>query len=163
MRNELKFKSWFRIRTFKRRPRAASDSGQALLELAVMLPVALMFLAGIVDFGRYANASIQVTHAARAGVQYAAQSRVTASNTAQIVQAAQADAPGISNLTVTPSYYCTCADGSSSTCQPSDCQASRIIEYSRVDTAAQMQSLIPYPGLPQSFAVKGMAIMRVSQ
>jgi Flp pilus assembly protein TadG len=163
MRNEMKFKSWFPDRTFRCRREAKSDSGQALVELAVMLPVALTLLLGIAEIGRYANASIVVGHAARAGVQYAAQNRVAASSTAQIIQAAQADAPGFSNLTVTPSYYCTCADGSSSTCQPTDCQGSRIIEYTKVDTQTVIQSIFHYPSLPQSFVVRGEAIMRVSQ
>ncbi len=162
MRNELKFKSWFRNRTFKCRRKAASDSGQAVLEIAFLLPVAMMFLVGIAEIGRYANACIVVGHAARAGVQYAAQNRVTASDDAKIVQAAEADAPEFSNMTVTPSYYCTCADGSSSTCQPTDCQGSRIIEYSKVDTEVDMQSLFRYPGFPQSYVIRGEAIMRVS-
>jgi len=163
MRNQAKFKSWFRIRTFRRRSGALSDSGQALVEMAVILPVALMLLAGIVEIGRYANASIVVSHAARAGVQYAAQNRVTASETSNIIQAAKNDAPGVTSLTVTPSVYCTCADGSSSTCQSTDCQGSRIIEYTKVNTQTDLQSLFHYPGFPQSFQVKGQAVLRVSQ
>ncbi len=162
MRNELKLKSWFRNRTLNYRREATSDSGQAVLEIAFILPVALMFLVGIAEIGRYANACIVVGHAARAGVQYAAQNRVTASSNTNIIQAAQADAPEFSNMTVTPSYYCTCADGSSSTCQPTDCQGSRIIEYSKVDTEVDMQSLFDYPGFPKAYVVKGEAIMRVS-
>jgi Flp pilus assembly protein TadG len=163
MRNESKFKSWLRTWALQYRLGTKSDCGQAVVELAVMLPVALTLLLGIAEIGRYANASIVVGHAARAGVQYAAQNRVTASSNTQIIQAAQADAQGFSSLTVTASHYCTCADGSSSTCQPTDCQASRIIEYSKVVTQTTLQSLFHYPGLPQSFAVKGKAIMRVSQ
>jgi len=163
MNNKSKYKSASRIRSFKHWLRTKSDSGQAVVELALMLPVALMFLIGIVEIGRYANASIVVDHAARAGVQYAAQNNVTASDTSQIIQAAQADATEFPNLTVTPSHYCTCADGSSSTCEPTDCQDSRIIEYVKVDTETQLPSLFGYPAFPKVFTVKGQAIMRVSQ
>lgn len=163
MRSGWKFKSRLQNSLFKRSAGAKSDSGQALVEFAVLLPVALTLLLGIAEVGRYANASIVVGHAARAGVQYAAQNRVAASSTAQIIQAAQADAPEFSNLTVTPSTYCTCADGTSSTCDSTDCQGSRIIEYTKVDTQVTMKSLFDYPGLPESYVVKGQAIMRVSQ
>jgi len=163
MKHELKFKSRFRIRTFGRRLGIQSDSGQALVELALILPVALTLLIGIMEIGRYANASIVVSSAARAGVQYAAQNRVTASDTPNIVQAAENDASDFGTLSVTPTHYCTCANGSSSTCQSTDCQGSRIIEYSKVDTQTDLQSLFHYPGLPQSFVIKGDAQMRVSQ
>jgi len=163
MRNQAKFKSWFRIRTFRSRLGAKCDSGQALVELAVILPVALMLLVGIAEMGRYANASIVVSHAARAGTQYASQNRVTASDTTNIIQAAENDAPSFTSMTVTPNHYCTCSDGSSSTCQSTDCQGSRIIEYTKVNTEVQMQSLFHYPGFPQTFDVKGQSILRVSQ
>lgn len=163
MKNHMKFKSWFRTRTFGRRMGVKSDSGQALVELAVILPVAVALLVGIAEIGRYANACIVVGHAARAGVQYAIQNRVTASDTTGIIQAAKADAPEFTNLTVTPSHFCTCADGSSSTCEPTDCSGSRIIEYVKVDTEINMQSMFDYPGFPSSFDVKGEKIMRVSQ
>ncbi len=163
MRNKSKFKSWVHIFTFRRSSVVENDSGQALLEFALLLPVALTVLLGVAEIGRYATASIMVDDAARAGVQYAAQNKVTASDTAQIIQAAQADASEISNLTVTPSDYCTCADGSSSTCQPTDCQGSRIIEYVKVDTETQLPSLFGYFAFPQTFTVKGKAVMRVSQ
>jgi TadE-like protein len=163
MKNHLKFQSWFRSRTFGRRMGVQSDSGQALVELAVILPVAVALLVGIAEIGRYANACIVVGHAARAGAQYAIQNRVTASDNAGITNAAQADAPGFTDLTVTPSHFCTCADGSSSTCEPTDCSGSRIIEYVKVNTQINMQCMFNYPGFPSSFDVKGQKIMRVSQ
>ena len=163
MRNMFKFKFWFRNRAFGRRLDVQSDSGQALVEMAIILPVGLALLLGIAEIGRYANACIIVNHAARAGVQYAAQNRVTASSNDQIIQAAEEDAPSITNLTVTPSHYCTCADGGTSSCGSTDCSGSRIIEYVKVDTSTQIQSLFAYPGFPKSFSVKGEKIMRVSQ
>ena len=163
MMNEFKIKPWFRKRDLGRRLRIEYDSGQALLEFAILLPVALALLTGIMEIGRYANACIVVSHAARAGVQYAAQNRVTASNDAAIIQAAENDAPSFSNMTVTPSHYCTCANGTSSTCQPTDCSGSRIIEYSKVDTQVQLQSITGYFAFPQTYTVKGEKVMRVSQ
>ena len=163
MMKELKMKFQLRKRTLGRRLGIESESGQALMEFAVLLPVALVLLTGIMEIGRYANACIVVNHAARAGVQYAAQNRVTASDDTAIIQAAKSDAPGFSNMTVTPSHFCACADGTSSTCQPTDCSGSRIIEYSKVDTQVQLKSVTGYFAFPQTFTVKGEKIMRVSQ
>jgi len=145
------------------RRRMESDSGQALVEMAVLLPVALGLLIGVAEIGRYANACLVVSHAANAGVQFGAQNRVTASENSLIIQAAKADAPGFPDMTVTPSHYCTCADGSSSTCQPTDCSGSRIIEYVKVDTQVQLESMFGYPGFPKTFTAEAEKIMRVSQ
>jgi|GEM_PF-2934966 Flp pilus assembly protein TadG len=154
--------SWFRSCRLGR-PRVASDSGQALVEMAVLLPVALGLLIGVAEIGRYANACLVVSHAANAGVQFGAQNRVTASENSLIIQAAKADAPGFPDMTVTASHYCTCADGSSSTCQPTDCSGSRIIEYVKVNTQVQLNSMFGYPGFPKTFTASGEKIMRVSQ
>lgn len=163
MKNNLKMNSWFSIRSFRRFSVARGDSGQALVELALVLPVALTFLLGIVEVGRYAYASIAMSSAARAGVQYAAQNEVTASNNTQIIQATQADAPEFPDMTVTSSHYCTCADGSSSTCEPTDCQGSRIIEYVKVQTQYQIPQLFGYLAFTKKLTATGEDIMRVSQ
>ena len=154
-----------RIRNFNigRRLGIKSESGQAIIEMAVLLPVAIGLLVGVAEIGRYANESILVSHAARAGVQYAAQNRVAASSDAQIIQAAKNDAPSLTTMTVTPSHFCTCADGTSSSCTGTDCSGSRIIEYVKVKTQVDMPSLLSYPGFPRTFAVKGEKVMRVSQ
>jgi TadE-like protein len=44
------------------------ERGAAAVELALILPVILMLLFGIIQFGRAYNASIVVTHAAREAV-----------------------------------------------------------------------------------------------
>lgn len=46
--------------------------GQAVLELALILPLLLLLLFGIVESGRLGNAYLVVTHAARHGARYGA-------------------------------------------------------------------------------------------
>lgn len=43
------------------------QTGQALVEMALVLPVLLLLLMGIIEFGRIFNASLVVTQAAREG------------------------------------------------------------------------------------------------
>ena len=163
MKNQTTLKSRFRSAARRLIEGLRSDSAQALVELAFVLPVASFLLVGTIEIGRLANTSIVVNQAARAGVQYGAQNRVTASDTAGMTQAAQQDASDINDLPVTASPFCAGSDGSASTCQPTDCASSRILEYVKVNTQTQMRTLLPYPSLPRSFTVKGQKVMRVSQ
>ena len=44
------------------------DRGAALVEMAIILPILILLLMGIVEFGRAYNAKITLTHATREGV-----------------------------------------------------------------------------------------------
>lgn len=50
------------LKVFRKR-----EQGQALVELALVLPVLIMLIFGIVEFGRVSNAYLVVTQAAREG------------------------------------------------------------------------------------------------
>lgn len=54
-------------RPARRDERARRDRGAAAVELALLLPVLLMIVFGIIDFGRMLNAQITLTEAAREG------------------------------------------------------------------------------------------------
>lgn len=46
------------------------QKGQSLVELAIMLPILLIILLGIVDFGRVFYAYVTITNASREGARY---------------------------------------------------------------------------------------------
>jgi Flp pilus assembly protein TadG len=46
--------------------------GQALVEIALVLPILLLLLFGIIEFGRILNAYIMVSNASREGARYSA-------------------------------------------------------------------------------------------
>ncbi|MFY9115137.1 MAG: TadE family protein [Dethiobacteria bacterium] len=48
------------------------DRGQALVEMALVLPVFLLLLWGVIEFGRFGHAYLTVTHAAREGARFGA-------------------------------------------------------------------------------------------
>jgi len=50
--------------------RRASERGQSLVELALCLPLLVLILLGVLDFGRVFNAYIVITNAARNGAYY---------------------------------------------------------------------------------------------
>jgi Flp pilus assembly protein TadG len=140
----------------------SADRGQAIAELALVAPLVLILLIGAAEVARYANFSILVSNAARAGVQYGAQNLVTAADNAGMQSAAQADAQDPS-MTATASSFCTCANGNASTCQATDCPNSHRLVYVKVDTSETYQSMLHYPGITPSLQIKGHAVMRVVQ
>ncbi|QIA27137.1 pilus assembly protein [Thermaerobacter sp. PB12/4term] len=68
------------------------QQGQSLVELAVLLPVLLLILMGVLDFGRYFYAGLTVRHAAREGARYGA---VHPGDDAGIRQRVEAAATGL--------------------------------------------------------------------
>lgn len=50
----------------------SSRRGQALVETALVLPILILLLMGIVEFGRILNAYLIITNASREGARYAA-------------------------------------------------------------------------------------------
>lgn len=53
------------------RSRRRGERGAAMVEFAILLPLFLLIIAGIVDFGRAFFTQIALTNAAREGVRYA--------------------------------------------------------------------------------------------
>jgi Flp pilus assembly protein TadG len=84
----------------KRRPSGGDvrDRGAAAVEFALLLPVLLLIVFGIIDFGRALNAQITLTQAAREGA------RLAALNQPNVVSRTQAAATGLSpvGVSVTP-------------------------------------------------------------
>jgi TadE-like protein len=78
------------------------DRGAAAVEFALLLPVLLLILFGIIDFGRALNAQITLTQAAREGARLAALGVPSAT----VITRAQTAATGLSPVTVTVSSTC---------------------------------------------------------
>ena len=72
-----------------------ADRGAAAVEFALLLPLLLLLVFGIIDFGRAINAQITLTQAAREGARLAALSQ------SNVVSRTQAAATGLSGVTVT--------------------------------------------------------------
>jgi len=146
-----------------RRTSIRDDGGSALAEFAVIAPLVLVLLIGSIEVGRFAQYSILVAGSARAGVQYGSQNLVTALDLTGMQNSALADGQNVAGLTATATQYCQCADGTTSSCLPTDCAASHRLVYVRVDTAGVIPSLLHMPGLPATYSVGGHAVMRVRQ
>jgi Flp pilus assembly protein TadG len=87
----------------KRRRHAASDSrdrGSVAVEFALLLPVLLLLIFGIIDFGRAINDQITLTQAAREGARLASLGYSTSAVTTRAQSAAYPLSP-VPTVTVT--------------------------------------------------------------
>ncbi len=79
---------------------AGRDRGAAAVEFALLLPVLLLLVFGLIDFGRALNAQITLTQAAREGARLAALCPPAAPCQSKLVSGTQAAATGLSPVGV---------------------------------------------------------------
>jgi len=148
-------------------PTLREQPGQCIAEFAIVLPLLLLSLVGTIEIGRFAYYGIEAESAARAAVQYGAQSLVASKDTVGLQEAAHKDAPDIDNLQVNPSNKCACSDSPASfrgcPVKTTDCPGGHPIVFVQVDTSADVSPLFNYPGFSSKFKATGRAIMRVAQ
>src|SRR3989442_12411422 len=140
-----------------------SERGSAIVELTLLMPFFLLLLMGTIDFSRVFYTALAITHAARAGAQYGAQSNGASQDDAGMAQAARTAAQDLDSLSVTATHYCKCTtDGVTltpmATCT-SACINTRQI-YVQVTTSKTFQTLWNYPGVPHTINLSRTAIMR---
>ena len=93
-----------------RRRHAATDPrdrGSVAVEFALLLPVLLLIIFGVIDFGRAINAQITLTQAAREGARLAS----LGYSTSAVQSRAQSAATGLSPVTVTVLAACPAGAG----------------------------------------------------
>jgi len=140
-----------------------NSRGQSSVELALSLPLLIAMLLIMVEAGHMCLLSVSLGSAARAGVQYGAQSLTTVKDSTAMISAAKADAPNLTSMTVTASYRCVCSNGNASTCLSSDCSTSHRLTYVTVSTSAQYTPWFNWPGVPATTTLTSQATMRANQ
>lgn len=143
--------------------RILDESGQALVELALILPAFSLILVGAIDVGRYAYQGIVVGNAAHAGAQYGSLNVTTAGDPAGMQAAALADAQGVAGASASAGSSCTCADGSSVSCAaPTACAGSHRLTFVSVTVTGSFLPVIRFVGIPTSLTITRQATMQVS-
>lgn len=143
--------------------RTGEETGSALTEAALVMPLFLTLLLGAVECGLASYSAVEVQNAALAGVQYGAQSPAYDADTTGIQTAASNDAPNINLGSTTVSHSCICSDGSASTCLSTDCSTSHMETILTVKTQTTFHSGLSVPGLPASFTLYGQAVQKVME
>jgi Flp pilus assembly protein TadG len=165
-----------------------TQSGQALIEMAFILPILLILALGVIEIGRYAYIAILVGNAARAGAAYGAQNKQLANDSTGIQNAAQYDFAGSTSsnnspppptnglaattLLVASTNACGCDSAGSvvtvgcntaaGNADPGTCPAgSRWIVFVSVTASGNYNSLFNYPGIPSSISISRTALLPV--
>ena len=146
----------------KQRSRVSNSRGVATVEMALMLPVLLLLLIGVIDVSRAAFVGIAVYNAASAGAFHGAQSPSKAADTTAVTAFAAADAQ-VSGMSVSVSTYCVCSDGTASTCLATDCAASRRMDFIQVDTSAPWTPIFSYPGIPGAVPLRASSVVQIAE
>jgi Flp pilus assembly protein TadG len=155
---------------------AGSDSGNALVELAVALPMLVLLMVGTIDFARVFYLAIELTNAARAGAMYGAANPGNSGNTATM----QTTAANAVNITLDPltdvaaARTCQCATDSgvfsATVTTPNDCAsppttscpAKHLVVTVTVTTTKTFTTIMSgFPGIPNSIALTRAATLRV--
>lgn len=138
-----------------------SDSGAALVELAIVTPLLLLMVLGLCDFGRVVYHSIILSHAARAGAQYGAQTNSTTGDRSGISNAAINEAADIAPIQVTSQRICECPGGAAVSCTTGTCSGYGVPQvFVQVTTTRTFETLAPYPGVPNTVALSRTAKVR---
>jgi Flp pilus assembly protein TadG len=141
-------------------PRIGGEKGTSVIEFALLAPVLMLLLIGLIEVGRYTYFAILAAHAARAGVQYGAQTIFTAGDNTGMKNAALADAQNLPGLTARGSHFCM-SSGAVVSC-PSGQPNSSTVYYVQVQVTGPFSSIFHYPGIPASITVNSTATMRVA-
>ena len=122
------------------------------MEFALIAPVLIILMLGVVDFGRVYFAYVSVTNAARDGADYASQNTTAAGDVTGIKQAALGDTGQLLHTSATnPTVaVATGNDGQG-----------RL--YADVKVHYTFTTIFPWPGLPSSMAVERTVRTRVAQ
>lgn len=145
---------------FERRLR--DDSGNSLLEIALVLPVLLLILVAAADFGRAYFVSIQLASATQAGALYGTQ---TPTDLTGIVNAANSNAIGVTGVTTTATFGCECSDGTNAVaaCTAGPTCTYNVLNYVDVVSTATYRPILRYPGIPSTMTLRSRARIRSAQ
>ncbi len=137
-----------------------TQSGSALVEFALCVPVLVLVFMGVVDYGLMLQQEMQISQAAAAGAAYGAipgnQEDFTGMQTA-----AQNAAPGVSGFAAVATDVYTCTPGGAAVVSTATCSGyGTPIEYVQLRTSATVPPLLAYSGI-SSLPLSGKALYRV--
>jgi Flp pilus assembly protein TadG len=141
--------------------RNRAEDGSGMIETVLIAPLLLLMLTGAADLGRAFYVAIEVASAAHAGALYGVQNPL---DTTGMIAASALDAADVSGLVTTATFGCECSDGTNivASCATVPTCTSNVVDYVEINTTAAYSSILIYPGVPGTVALKGKARMRAA-
>ncbi len=150
----LRATSWWR-RLLRQR------GGNAAIEMSLMAAPLVLLAIGTADYGYAIYDQMEVQNAAQAGAEYARKHGFSASG---ITSAVTAATPLTVSATPAPAESCGCPSGTSltpATCGTSCASGLTAGTYVTVSAQATYTTLVPYPGIANSFTLAAASTVRI--
>lgn len=129
---------------------ARGEEGAAAVELAIVLPMLLLLVFGLIDFGRMIQQQIQLTEAVREGARVGAVLGTVADQKAKVAK--------ILGTSITPTYTTTavCTASSAAT---ADAQVTATIAFTPITPVFAAMSLFGGSSSPTSITLSATGVM----
>jgi Flp pilus assembly protein TadG len=144
--------------------RRSAQSGSAIIETALILPMLILMACGTMDLARVFFAGIVVESAARAGVQTASFNVGEAGAIGETNEAAQNDASGqgLTGISTTSRTFCGCNTSITEvSCSTATCSGKTPSGYVETVASYTFVPIIPYPGIPSNIVLTSNVKFRV--
>jgi len=141
----------------------SSEGGNAMVELAVALPVLILIAIGVMDYGRVFFTSIAVVNAARAGAEWGAFGQGTRSDKfTEMGDFAKLEGAEAGTITVTANRTCRCGVTTVTCSTTPDCGGGYgpPAEFIEATASKTVTLFLKYPGLPTSIPISRTATFR---
>ncbi|HLY02485.1 MAG TPA: TadE family protein [Candidatus Cybelea sp.] len=129
-----------------------------MIEFALLAPVLILLVVGVIEVGRFTYFGILAAHAAEAGAKYGAENLYTAQDQTGMKNAVLNDGQNLA-WNVAATHTCS-QNGSVATCL-SGTPGPNMVYYVNVTVTATFHPLLYYPGVPTALPVTAYATMRV--
>ena len=138
------------------------QDGNAMIEMSLILPVILLLLLAVLDFGLLLQQVMAVADSARAGAAFAIPWE-NASNTAGMSAVATQSAGAIPGYSASAVNVCLCSpDGSAVSCAGHCSNGNLPAQYAQVTATASIPLLFAIQGFPARIPVSSTARMRTA-
>lgn len=145
-----------------------STAGTSMVEFALVAPVLLFLVIGVIEVGRYEYYAILTASAARAGAQYGAQDLETAYDNAGITAAVLQDGGNLPNWTgpggaITVNQLCAVSGSAPGICTTpwGSSPPQNTVYYVQVQVTGVFPSLLNFPGVPNNVPISSSTTLRV--
>ena len=134
------------------------NTGSVAVSTALVAPVLILMIAGVVDLGRATYDATSLAGAVRAGAQYALRAPNDNARIKQVVEAASTLSS--SSVTVTTAQFCECPDGSSSPCTASICGSAVMRKFVTVSATRPFSKIMPSSAIVVPSTLSAQAVVR---
>ena len=127
------------------------EEGVAATEFALIVPVIVLILIGMIDFAMYINAQMKLENAARAAAEYVYMSGNIDSIQEDVMaytEFSQGDSGLLGNVQMESRFVCECTGGVSTLCSSGCGKNEYMRKFIEVRLLMEHETIFPYPGLP---------------